>query len=92
MKYFDFTFNLLFFDRLENFNNAFGIVTDVDALEYLGVFPTADFTNDFIAFLIAPVDGEGLVVPVVAGTVDVDVCVDSVLGGINGSGQMRIML
>ncbi len=78
MKYFDFTFNLLFFDRLEDFNDAFGVVPDVDSLEYLGVFAPADFADDFVAFLIAPVDGEGFVVPVVAGAVDVDVCVDSV--------------
>mmetsp|Transcript_14032 Transcript_14032/g.21715 ORF Transcript_14032/g.21715 Transcript_14032/m.21715 type:complete len:307 (+) Transcript_14032:338-1258(+) len=76
LKYFDFTFNLFFFDGLENFNDAFGVVADVDSLEYLGVFAPADFADDLVPFLIAPVDGEGLVVPVVAGAVDVDVCVD----------------
>ena len=78
MQNFDFTLNLLLFDRLENFNDAFGVVPDVDSLEYLRVFASADFADDFIALLVAPVDGEGLVVPVVAGAVDVDVCVDSV--------------
>mmetsp|Transcript_28940 Transcript_28940/g.41358 ORF Transcript_28940/g.41358 Transcript_28940/m.41358 type:complete len:280 (+) Transcript_28940:342-1181(+) len=76
LKYFDFTLNLLLFDGFEDFNDAFGVVPDVDSLEYLGVFASTDFADDFVAFLIAPVDGEGLVVPVVAGAVDVDVCVD----------------
>ena len=48
------------------------------AFEYLGVFAAAYFANYLVVFLVAPVYREGLVVPVVAGAVDVDVCVDSV--------------
>ena len=46
------------------------------ALEDLGVLAAADFADYLVVFLVAPVDGEGFVVPVVAGAVDVDVCVD----------------
>ena len=79
LKNFNFTLNLLLFDRLENFNDAFGVVPDVNSLEYLGVFASTDFADDFVALLIAPVDGEGLVVPVVAGAVDINVCVNSAM-------------
>ena len=51
------------------------------AFEYLGVFAAAYFANYLVVFLVAPVYSEGLVVPVVAGAVDVDVCVDSMLRG-----------
>mmetsp|Transcript_4296 Transcript_4296/g.9737 ORF Transcript_4296/g.9737 Transcript_4296/m.9737 type:complete len:330 (-) Transcript_4296:185-1174(-) len=77
LKYLDFAFDLLLFDGFEDFDYAFGVVPDVDSLEYLGVLATADFANDLIVLLVAPVYGEGFVVPVVAGTVDVDVGVDS---------------
>mmetsp|Transcript_30918 Transcript_30918/g.52835 ORF Transcript_30918/g.52835 Transcript_30918/m.52835 type:complete len:331 (+) Transcript_30918:505-1497(+) len=77
LQYFDLALDLLLFDGFEDFDDAFGIVPDVDSLEYLGVFSAADFAYDLVIFLVAPVDGEGLVVPVVAGAMDIDVGVDS---------------
>ena len=70
---------LLFLDGLEDFDNAFGVVAHVVAFEYLGVFAAADFANYLVVFLVAPVDGEGFVVPVVAGAVDINVCVNSAM-------------
>ena len=78
LEYLDLAFDLFLFDGFEDFDDAFGVVADVDALEDFGVFSAADFADDFVVFLVAPVDGEGFVVPVVAGAVDVDVGVDSV--------------
>jgi len=74
---FDFAFDFFLLDGFEDFDDAFGVVPDVDAFEDFGVFAAADFADDFVIFLVAPVDGEGFVVPVVAGAVDVDVGVDS---------------
>jgi hypothetical protein len=48
------------------------------ALEDFGVLPAADFADYLVVFLVAPVDGEGFVVPVIAGAMDVDIGVDSV--------------
>lgn len=61
------------------------------ALEYLGVLAASDFANYLVVFLVAPVDGEGFVVPVVAGAVDVDVGVDSLMWG-NYRGGVRSVL
>jgi len=91
LQNFDLSLNLLLFDGLENFNDAFGVVPDVDPLEDFGVFASADFADYFVAFLVAPVDGEGFVVPVVAGAVDVDVCVDSVNVGVISDVLVRIL-
>ena len=76
----DFTLNLLLLDGLEDFNNAFGVIPDVVAFEDLRVFAAAYFADYLVVFLVAPVYGEGFVVPIVAGAVDVYVGVDSVCG------------
>mmetsp|Transcript_24785 Transcript_24785/g.44546 ORF Transcript_24785/g.44546 Transcript_24785/m.44546 type:complete len:298 (-) Transcript_24785:194-1087(-) len=77
LEYLDLAFDLFFFDGFEDFDDAFGVVPDVYAFEDFGIFSAADFADDFVVFLVAPVDGEGFVVPVVAGAVDVHVRVDS---------------
>jgi hypothetical protein len=73
----DLALNLLLLDGLEDFDDAFGVVAHVVAFEYLGVFAAADLADYLVVFLVAPVYGEGFVVPVVAGAVDVDIGVDS---------------
>mmetsp|Transcript_12226 Transcript_12226/g.22110 ORF Transcript_12226/g.22110 Transcript_12226/m.22110 type:complete len:371 (+) Transcript_12226:309-1421(+) len=73
----DLALDLFLLDGFEDFDDAFGIVPDVDSLEYFGVLSAADFADYLVVFLVAPVYGEGFVVPVVAGAMDVDVGVDS---------------
>mmetsp|Transcript_11268 Transcript_11268/g.24451 ORF Transcript_11268/g.24451 Transcript_11268/m.24451 type:complete len:303 (+) Transcript_11268:518-1426(+) len=73
----DLALDLFLLDGFEDFDDAFGIVPDVDSLEYFGVFTAADFADYLVVFLVTPVHGEGFVVPVVAGAMDVDVGVDS---------------
>lgn len=41
LKNLDLSLNLLLLDRLENLDDTFLIVDDIDALEYLGVFSSA---------------------------------------------------
>lgn len=77
LKNLNLTFNLLFLHGLEDFDDTFRVVAHVVAFKNLRIFATADFTYYFIVFLVTPVDSESFVIPVVAGTVDVDVCVDS---------------
>ena len=86
LQYLDLTFNLLLLHGLEDLYDAFGIVRDVHTLKYLGVLSPTDLAYDLVILLVAPIDGEGLVVPVIPGTVDVDVGIDSV-NGRGGEGQ-----
>lgn len=74
----DLTLNLFLLDGFEDFDYAFRVVPHVVALEDFGVLPAADFADYLVVFLVAPVDGEGFVVPVIAGAMDVDIGVDSV--------------
>jgi hypothetical protein len=71
---------LLFLHRLENFDNAFFIVVDINTLKDLAVFSSPNFPDNFIIILLTPLDGEGLVVPVLLGAQHVDVGVDPGLG------------
>lgn len=73
--------NLLLLDWFEDLDNALGVVDDVHALKDLAVFSAANLPNDFVLFLIAPVNREGFVVPIVTRTVDVNVGVYSVKDG-----------
>ena len=47
------------------------------ALTYLTVFATSDLTNDFILFLVAPIHGQSFVIPVISGSVYIDIGVDA---------------
>jgi hypothetical protein len=73
----DFPFDFLLLDRLEDLDDAFGIVHDIHAFEDLTVFPPTNLAYHFVLFLIAPIDRQGLVIPIFAGPVDVHVRVDS---------------
>jgi hypothetical protein len=57
LQYLDLALDLLFLDGLEDFDDAFGVVAHVVALEDLGVFAAADFADYLVVFLVAPVDG-----------------------------------
>uniref|UniRef100_A0A0A9E8H2 Cka2 n=1 Tax=Arundo donax TaxID=35708 RepID=A0A0A9E8H2_ARUDO len=80
LKYFDLSFDLLFLHRLKDLNNAFLIIVNIDSLKDFTVFPSPNFPDNFIIILLTPLDGEGLVVPVVLGAQDVNVGVDPSLG------------
>ena len=73
----NFSFDLLLFDGLEDFDDTLGVVDGVDALEDLRVLAAADLSNYFVLFLVTPVHREGLIVPILSGTVDVHVGVDT---------------
>lgn len=73
----DFALYLLLLDGLEDLDDAFLVVDDVDALEDLGVFAAADLADDLVVFEDAPGDVDRVVVPVGAGHVGIDIGVDT---------------
>ena len=77
LENFDLALNLLFLDRLEDLDDAFRVVDDVDSFKDLRVLAAANLANDFVLFLVAPVDSQCLVVPILARTVDIHVGVNS---------------
>ena len=80
LQNFNLAFNLLLLHGLEDFDDAFGVVAYVVAFENLGILATAYFADYLIVFLVTPIYSKSFVIPVVAGTVDVDVCIDSDVG------------
>ena len=79
LQYLYLAFDLLLLDGLQDLDHAFGVVRDVDPLEHLGVLPASNFAYDLIVLLIPPIHRQGLVVPVVSGTVDINIGVHSEL-------------
>ena len=73
----DLALYLLLLDRLEDFDDAFLVVDDVDALKHLRVLSAADFADHLVVFEHAPGDVDGVVVPVRAGHVCIHICVDA---------------
>jgi hypothetical protein len=51
LQNFDFTTNLLLLDGFEDFDDAFGVVQHIVALEHLAVLATPDFSCHFIVVL-----------------------------------------
>mmetsp|Transcript_29998 Transcript_29998/g.71347 ORF Transcript_29998/g.71347 Transcript_29998/m.71347 type:complete len:291 (+) Transcript_29998:340-1212(+) len=77
LQYLYLALDLFLLDRLQDLDHALGVVRHVDALEHLGVFPSPNFAYDLIVLLIPPVHRQGLIVPVVSGTVDIYISVHS---------------
>ena len=66
---------------LEDFYDAFGIVAYfVRILRKPRNTAMADFVDYLVLFLVTPVYSNSFIIPVVTGTVDVDVCIDSDVG------------
>ena len=78
LQNFDFSFDFLLFDGLEYLDDTLGVVDDVDAFKDFRVLAAANFANDFVLFLVAPVDRQSFVIPVIARAMDIDVGVYSV--------------
>ncbi len=81
LQYLDLTIDLLLLDRLERLDDALLVVGDVDRLENLAILPPAQLADQLVVVLVAPLDHVALVVPVFAGAVRVDVCVDAGAAG-----------
>lgn len=64
-------------NRLQDLDAAAGVVDDIHAVKDLAVLAAADLADDFVVLLVAPIDGEGLVIPVLARASHVDVSVDA---------------
>ena len=64
MEDFDLSLDLLFFDGFEDFDHALLILDDVHAFKDLAIFPAPNFAHHLVVILVAPVDLEGVVVPV----------------------------
>lgn len=77
LKNFDLAFDLLLLDGFQDFNDTTTVGGDVGSLKDFGIFATSDFAYYLVIFLIAPIDGEGFVVPIITWTMDIDVGVDS---------------
>jgi hypothetical protein len=73
----DLALYLLLLNRLQDLDDAFLVVDDVDALKNLGVFPAANLADHLIVLEHAPGDVDRVVVPVRAGHVRIDVRVDT---------------
>jgi hypothetical protein len=73
----DLALYLLLLNRLEDFDNAFLVVDDVDALEDLRVLSTPNLPDHLVVFQDAPGDVDRVVVPVGAGHVRVDIGIDT---------------
>ena len=73
----DFTLDLLLLDGLEDLDDAFLVVDDVDALKDLGVLSAANLADNLVVFQHAPRDVDRVVVPVGAGHVCVDIGIDA---------------
>jgi hypothetical protein len=76
LKNFNLSLDLLLFDGLEDLDDTLGGINDIDAFENLRVFAAANLPNDFVLFLIAPVDCQCLVVPIFTGTMNIDIGID----------------
>ena len=73
----DFSLYLLLLDGLEDFDDAFLVVDDIDALEDLRVFSAPNLADHFVVLQDAPRDVDRVVVPVGAGHVRIDVGIDA---------------
>jgi hypothetical protein len=69
----DLALYLLLLDRLQDFDDAFLVVDDVDALKDLRVFSPADLANNLVVFEHAPGDVDRVVIPIGAGHVRIDI-------------------
>jgi len=73
----DFALYLLLLDGLQDFDDAFLVVDDVDAFENLRVLSAPNLSHDFVVFQDAPGDVDRVVVPVGAGHVRVDIGINT---------------
>ena len=76
----DLALDLLLLDRLQDLDDALGAAPDVDALEDFAVLAPPDLADHLVVLLVAPVHGEGFIVPVISGPVHVDIGIYSVDG------------
>mmetsp|Transcript_12929 Transcript_12929/g.36903 ORF Transcript_12929/g.36903 Transcript_12929/m.36903 type:complete len:382 (-) Transcript_12929:17-1162(-) len=69
----DLALDLLLLDGLKDLDDALGVAPDVDSLEDLAVLAPPDLADHLVVLLVAPVHGEGFIVPVISGPMDVDI-------------------